>query len=394
MTEVEQLMAIQAKEKGVKLRFRYDLPLPEKIHNDPTRLKQVLFNLISNALKFTREGEVNVTLSCHYQQEELHVSVQDNGIGLSKDQIDHLFQPYMQAKKSTSRQYGGTGLGLMIARRLVNLMGGDIEVDSKMSEGSVFTFSIVTGDLKNSPRLTEIKNNDLSIDNVSNNIPTLSGKILLVEDIADNQKLISMYLRQAGLDIDIADNGKDGFNKALNENYQLILMDIQMPIMDGLTATQYLREADYTAPIIALTANVLKNERETYLEAGFDDILTKPIILDEFYSSIKKWLKSDSKSKKVVIKQPGNDSFQTLVQHFLHSLADELETMDTLVPQSEWLNCQKILHNIKGRGGSFGFPELTHLASELEALLKDKQYQAFQNKYTEFKRYSQTIIVT
>jgi DNA-binding response OmpR family regulator len=162
--------------------------------------------------------------------------------------------------------------------------------------------------------------------------------------------------------------------------------------MDGITATQYLREAEYSSPIIALTANVLKNERETYLEAGFDDILTKPIILDEFYSTIKKWLKTETKPTKIIITESSNDTFQALVQHFLLSLAQELEKMDVFIQQQDWLNCQKILHNIKGRGGSFGYPELTRLAGELEALLKNSRSNEFQEQYTAFKVYCQSVM--
>ncbi|MCW8929124.1 MAG: ATP-binding protein [Gammaproteobacteria bacterium] len=404
MDEVEQLMALHAKEKGVDLNFIYEFPLPETIINDPTRFKQILFNLISNALKFTTEGSVTVTISCFFKEEKIHVSVADNGIGLSDEQINHLFQPYVQAHTSTARKYGGTGLGLMISRRLVNLMGGDIIVDSVVGEGAVFEFDITTGDLSQIKQMTEIKKTHLKPSNDADNIPKMSGRVLLVEDIVDNQKLISLYLRQAGLNIEIANNGKEALNKAFNQEYNLILMDIQMPIMDGLTATKSLREANYETPIIALTANVLKNERDIYLQAGFNDILTKPIILDEFYLTIQSWLQIRNSSEPVrskAIKSEENslftsnsneDIYQSLVKQFLISLSSELIEINESIKKEDWSSCQKLMHNIKGRGGSFGYQKMTDLASELEVFLKANNFVQFRQQFIVFHDYCQEMI--
>ncbi len=395
LQEVEQLMSLQAREKGVVLTFHYQFPLPAIIHNDPTRLKQILFNLISNALKFTSEGRVTVTTSCLWQAQQLQFSVADNGIGLSDEQIAHLFQPYVQAKKSTSRHYGGTGLGLMIARRLVNLMGGDINVNSVVGEGSVFDFAITTGELDENNKLNNIAPLDSEPGIVDDRIPQLRGQVLLVEDIVDNQKLIAMYLRQAGLQTDIAENGREGLHKALNQHYDLILMDMQMPVMDGLSATRLLRESAYQQPIIALTANVLKNEREIYLQAGCNAILSKPIILNDFYATIKSWLKAAEPVEPGVaeaVAALSNDPFQTLVRQFLQSLEIEIKQIAQHIAQQDWQACQQLLHNIKGRGGSFGFPELTVQAGDLEALLKAGKTEEFQQKFSLFSHFCHTII--
>jgi len=409
INEVNQLMSLQAKEKGVRLEIEYDYPLPEVISNDPTRFKQILFNLIANALRFTSDGAVIVKISCSFEQQKLYVSVADNGIGLSDEQITRLFQPYVQAKVSIARQYGGTGLGLMIAKRLVNLMGGDVRVNSVVGEGAVFEFDISTGDLSNTEQRIKVTDNDLFPVEDFNHIPEFSGKILLVEDIIDNQKLISMYVNQSGLEIDIANNGKEGLNFALSHEYDLILMDMQMPVMDGLTATRKLRESNYQGSIIALTANVLKNEREVYLQAGCNAILSKPIIIDEFYSTIQTWLKPVTK-KQTTIKKKGNSvsqstasikpshtkksvnqHFQRLVEQFLSSLKQEIIDIEALIKQENWAKCQKMFHNIKGRGGSFGFPEMTRWSAELEDLLKSEHYDEIEEKFNLFKEYAGSL---
>ena len=403
LMEVEQLMLIQAKEKGVRLEFDYHYPIPDLIQNDPTRFKQVLFNLISNALRFTDEGKVTVSIGCSFEEQQLHISVIDDGIGLSREQIQVLFQPYVQAETSTSRQFGGTGLGLMISKRLVNLMGGDINVHSAPGKGATFKFDISTGSLSDSKVITEKNTHTkLAIEDFDQ-IPDLHGNVLLAEDIEDNQKLITLYLRQAGLHVDIAENGQRAVDMASDCHYDLILMDMQMPIMDGLTATSTLRESHYNAPIIALTANVLKNERAIYLNAGCNDILTKPIIIDDFYETIEKWLgqeqsteeqspqelsaKQSLEIKKAQHQESINSAFNALVSQFTKSLEQEIFEIDQNISQQDWEKCQKLIHNIKGRGGSFGFPEITVQATELEVLLRSEQYDQFEKQFGFFKEF-------
>lgn len=411
MQEVEQLMSIQAKEKGIQLKFINEYPLPEKVCSDPTRLKQVLFNLISNAIRFTDQGHVSIIMKSVFERNLLIFSVIDQGIGLTAEQIKNIFQPYVQAETSTARKYGGTGLGLMIARRLINLMGGKIRVSSQPGKGSVFKFAIKTGDLKNTPKISrEADIVDITDDSL-NNIPHLKGKVLLVEDIVDNQKLISMYLKQTGLSIDIANNGYEGVTKAREHHYNLILMDMQMPVMDGLEATKTLRESGYEKPIVALTANVLKNETDIYLAAGCNAILSKPIVINKFYSIIKQYLsKSPSAGSEsfdlqernlTEIQQPAltsptdnnaNDAFTQLVKQFLTALNNELDSIDAYIDQNDWGQCQKIIHNIKGRGGSFGFPEITEKAEKLDALLKNGQNSDFTTQFIDFNQFCRDII--
>jgi signal transduction histidine kinase/DNA-binding NarL/FixJ family response regulator len=395
LKEVEQLMAIQAREKGLQLNIIFHYPMPEFIENDPTRFKQVLFNLIANAIRFTDEGKVTVDIQCQFQEQCLNVSVVDNGIGLSQEQINHLFQPYEQANNATARKYGGTGLGLMIAKQLVQLMGGNIRVNSTIGEGAEFAFAIKTGDLSNADRITAEQSEALYTLERENEIPQLNGRILLVEDIADNQKLISLYLKQTGVEFDIANHGKEAISLVENNEYNLILMDMQMPVMDGLTATRQMRARGLTLPIIALTANVLKNERDTYLEAGCNSILTKPIIIDEFYNTLKQWLRSQHyavlEQDKSTVSQR-DDPYKQLVNQFLQSLQAELKEIENAISENNWPDCRKVVHNIKGRGGSFGFPELTRDAAVLDQYLKDKQYQHFKIKFNEFRTYCESLV--
>ena len=207
-----------------------------------------------------------------------------------------------------------------------------------------------------------------------------------------------MYLHQAGLSVEIANNGQEALNKVNNKEYSVILMDIQMPVMDGLSATKRLREDNYENPIIALTANVLKNERDVYLQAGFDAILTKPIILDDFYSTIQTYVQSKSKinhlsAKNIFSEQPSTDDvFKSLVEQFLFALQQELVDLNAFIKNKDWAHCQKLLHNIKGRGGSFGFPKMTTLSSELETLLKENQFDDFNVQFVIFQDYCLKII--
>lgn len=292
ISDIASLMQVKADNKGLKIIIEFENPVPETIVTDPTRLRQILINLLGNAIKFTETGHVGLrikTINTENGFPQLQFQVIDTGIGISETALAQIYQPFTQADSSTTRKYGGTGLGLAISKRLAEILGGKIHVASTIGEGSTFTISINTGPLEGI-RLLQL--DESVIKKVSTeakdenspqpNTPISSSRILIVEDGLDNQRLISFLLKKEGMQVELADNGKIGFEQTMaalesGQPYDFVLMDMQMPVMDGYTATRKLRDAGYTAPIIALTAHAMKNDMEKCLDAGCNAYATKPV---------------------------------------------------------------------------------------------------------------------
>ena len=282
--DVVSLMQVQARRKDLDLRFERDGAVPATIESDPTRLRQILMNLIGNAIKFTDEGSVQVVTRVAAPADggawQLQYDVIDTGMGLSLDEIDGLFKPFVQGDISMTRTFGGAGLGLTISRRLARALGGDITVESRLGEGSTFRATVSTGALDGAAKEDDAE---------AARAPTRGGlrpeaeplrldaRILLAEDGPDNQRLISAILRRAGADVTVAENGKIAVDKVLAEPFDLIVMDMQMPELDGYGATRQLRQKGVALPIIALTAHTMASDRQKCIDAGCDDYLTKPI---------------------------------------------------------------------------------------------------------------------
>lgn len=299
LAEFTSHIMFKAQDKGIDFKFNVDSLIPDIICSDPVRLRQILSNIVGNALKFTEKGSVELSIS--YSDPVLSFKVFDTGVGITSDQAQRLFQPFIQANASTTRKFGGTGLGLILSRRLAEALGGKLELSASL-EGAGSTFLIEV----NSPLLLSAKlvgKDKLSVI-TSKVVPCTSKKglkllglkVLLVEDSADNQKLISMYLSTEGASIQAASDGASGVQMALDQDYDVILMDIQMPILDGHEATRKLRQLGYNKPIVALTAHAMKEERLKCVESGFSDFLTKPLQKDLLISvlagySIKKFHK-------------------------------------------------------------------------------------------------------
>jgi CheY-like chemotaxis protein len=283
MKEIGSVLNLEAVEKGIELKVASEGMIPNQIKTDPLRLRQILLNIVGNAIKFTRHGSVSVNVKLATAENgspKLVFVVKDTGEGISPDQVERLFTPFTQADVSTTRRFGGTGLGLVLSKKLANTLGGDVVLSETVpGKGSTFTITI-------DPGLTEqiffessaipaanvmpfpVKKRDLNLKFL---------KILIVDDSSDNQALIKKILTSAGAHVETANNGQEGFDKAMSEDFSLILMDLQMPKMDGYEATRLLRENGYKKPIIALTAHAMKEERQRSLQSGFDDHLTKPI---------------------------------------------------------------------------------------------------------------------
>jgi signal transduction histidine kinase/CheY-like chemotaxis protein len=254
--------------RDIRLTLNIDESVPQYLTSDPLRLKQVMSNLVSNAVKFSPEdSEVKIDLS--YKDARLHVSVSDKGIGISDEAKRRIFNAFEQAETSTTRSFGGTGLGLAISKKLVNLLGGEISVESEAGKGSVFSFYIDAPESKKSVD-DDIEERDYKFE----------GHILVAEDNKTNQMLIKILLDEMGVSYTVVDDGEEAVNTFLNEDFDLILMDINMPKMDGIEATKRIRQTDAkhnTIPIIALTANAMKEDVKAYLEAGMNAHVSKPI---------------------------------------------------------------------------------------------------------------------
>jgi PAS domain S-box-containing protein len=294
------LMRAVAVGKDLSLKVHFEGEMPSLIRTDPTRLRQILLNLIGNAVKFTAAGGVTVTVIADKADPDiassLTVKVADTGIGMSDEVLDRLFCPFSQADTSMARRFGGTGLGLAISKRLADMLGGDIEVETQEGKGSTFTVRILTGPLGGQ---TWVKPPDEAFHDAAAVAPAGGGsqvkaKVLLAEDGPDNQRLISFHLRKAGMTVTAVDNGQKAFEAATaalaeGSPFDLVLMDMQMPIMDGYTAVRELRNAGYARPVVALTAHAMAEDRQKCIDAGCDGYLTKPIDAKKLVAECVKW---------------------------------------------------------------------------------------------------------
>ncbi|MFT3687272.1 MAG: ATP-binding protein [Phycisphaerales bacterium] len=287
VAEAAAMVRVRAAEKNLPLNVVYEFPIPEHIQTDALRLRQVLVNLLSNAVKFTENGAVKLTARADgLNAPTPHITfiVADSGVGMSAEQVAGLFHAFSQVDDSATRRFGGTGLGLCISKELVERLGGSMRVESTRGVGTTFTVQMPVGDVKG---MRLVYNAEEALAETSTPPPIvaatkLQGRILLAEDGPDNQRLIKLVLAKAGAEVDVVENGQLALDAALaaerdGRPYDLVLMDMQMPVMDGYSATSGLRERGYRRPIVALTAHAMPHDRQRCLLAGCDDYTTKPI---------------------------------------------------------------------------------------------------------------------
>ncbi|MEO5332695.1 MAG: ATP-binding protein [Magnetococcus sp. YQC-5] len=276
------ILTLRAKDKGLKLFWGVDDTVPELVMGDPGRLRQIVLNLVGNAIKFTHSGEVRVEVKINNQQ--LQMSVSDTGIGIPEHKQKLIFEPFMQSDLSTSRQYGGTGLGLTICSQLAEKMGGVIHLESTVGKGSVFRMSwpfevVLTSD---QPRNASCQPEDRQDPTAQQTISNRNHKILVADDAPDNQIIIKAFLKKTPWQIDIAKDGAEAFLKFTQNHYDLVLMDVEMPVMDGYATTRAIRiwereHERHRTPVLALTAHAMLEYRERSLDAGCDGHLVKPV---------------------------------------------------------------------------------------------------------------------
>ena len=399
VVEIESLMGDRAQTKGLDFKIDYRFPIPKTIHSDPTRLKQILINLCNNAIKFTAEGNITLTISYDKTNDIISFTVNDTGIGMTQEQSAQLFKPFKQVDTSTTRKFGGTGLGLYISRQLSELLGGNLSVESQTGVGSTFTAHVKANLESNTQWINSADEvySSVSLDKPEATAPTLHGKILLAEDNPDNQALISMHIKKTGAALKIVENGRQAVDVALSEHFDLVLMDMQMPIMGGIEAIKTLRDKQYKTPIAILTANAMKEDIIASQKVGANDFLTKPIDQKIFFNVLAKYLPSDIEkqtqpNKPETESMPELDDISDLVDMYISKLPETCSLIQKLVNAQEWVKVGSEIHQLKGTGGAFGLPEITEHCITIEQQIVAKDYGAAQKLIKQFEEICMGIV--
>jgi len=395
VADVASMMRLRAEQRGSTLEVRYTGPLPETIHTDGDRVRQVLVNLVGNAVKFTEHGSIRIGVSFLPQwrsdQSAVSVEVTDTGIGIRQEAMARLFEPFTQAESSTTRKYGGTGLGLAISRQIVTALGGELTVHSVPGEGSTFTVTIPTGDIAG-VNLLELPGEVISEDEAAARWTPGAGvlrgvKILLAEDSIDNQELLRTVLGNVGAEVVVVENGRLAVERAEMGSFDVVLMDMNMPEMDGHEATRRLRDRGYQGPILALTANAMSGDSEHCLAAGCNTHLAKPIDRKQLIETVAHYAmfrtsQTDAPtagpSRAVslgqsdgIASQSANDpQLVDILPRFVERLPSQLDALCVALEEERLEDVERLAHRITGAGGSYGYPTLSEVAKSLEVAAK------------------------
>jgi signal transduction histidine kinase/DNA-binding NarL/FixJ family response regulator len=392
LKEVEDIIKPRAIEKGLAFGINYIFPLPDSIQTDSLRLKQILLNLCSNALKFTEFGHVHINVAYQMDDSNLVIEVVDSGIGMNEAQIQRICQPFTQADCSISRQYGGTGLGLALSCKMARALGGNLTVLSREQQGSTFRLEIDSGKVKRNKFIysqDQLPRQEDEVD-ISPLVTThLTGRVLLAEDNELNQQLITIYLSELAVDVTVVDNGKLALDKATSEEFDMILMDIQMPMMDGLEATQQLREQGYEKPIVALTANAMNEDKQRYLANGCTDFLAKPIDMIEFVEVLTKYLKPREQISEPVNMiqtelKDKNLALCALIDKFVsESLPEMIFNIEQMIEKENWIAISRTAHELKGVSGNLGYTQMMAVARQMQEMAKLRDHESVARLHAE-----------
>ena len=411
--EAVKVFNARAREKGVTLSFEAAGPIPERIQSDPGRLRQIVTNLVGNALKFTERGGVRVVarVAGTRSAPQFAIDVIDTGVGIPEDKIGKLFQAFVQADSSVTRKFGGTGLGLVLSRNFARALGGDITVTSVADQGSTFTAVVDVGPLAGVRMLDPAE-----ATRVDEDVAADSGlrwefparRILVVDDGPENRELVSLVLAEAGLTVEEAENGQIALDKVARASYDAILMDMSMPVMDGATATKLLRGRGVKLPIIALTAHAMKGFEQEIMAAGCSDYVTKPIDIDLLLATLAEKLGVGRRVKAaapaprsepvpaaahapaqtpvpvleeridlgagtgapVVSRFANHPRLRTAAYRFAARLGEQLDAMDRAHAAGNFTELTALAHWLKGAGGTVGYDDFTAPARNLETLSK------------------------
>ncbi len=410
--DVVRVLEVKAQEKGITLKTEWRDALPASIEGDPSRLRQIITNLVGNAIKFTTQGSVTVRMHVDplAVPSRLCIDISDTGVGIAPDKLYAVFEPFVQAESSTNRRFGGTGLGLTISRRFARAMGGDINVTSELGQGSTFHLWIATGPLSGVPFIAAAdiveQASEPLLDSVHWRFPP--KEILVVDDGAENRELVRIVLEEAGLRVTEADNGQKAVEQVRNKAFDLVLMDMQMPVMDGATATRLIRQEGFTLPILALTANAMKGFETDVENAGFTGFHTKPLNIGALLSDMAKRLggehvplaatpvqapvaaalkpepqTADNLTRlstagghtPMVSRLAQHPKLRQVVRKFIDQFPAKLQAMEKAFAQDDLNELALLAHWLKGAGGSVGFDEFFEPARELENACKAPDHE-------------------
>jgi len=404
--EVSSIMKINVSEKGLALNVNVQNDIPEYLIGAPHCIRRILMNLINNSMKFTPKGSISLQAECTVDLKQscnVLFTIRDTGIGIAEDKIGLLFKPFVQADSSITRNFGGTGLGLAITMNLLKLMGGNIRVESKVNEGTAFFFTVPFALPEKSvvESLISSKENQAKDRSGSRNIRAL--KILLADDYETNRIIVKLYLKDRPHIIDEAENGEIALKKFKANKYDIVLMDMQMPEMDGFTATRLIREwekenSSPTTPVIALTAYAFKEETEKLTAAGCDDFLTKPFNREKLLETIIKKIPFDKKPSIYAVYD--NDNFlqttemKELIKFFLKEVRTFLNQLNEADEKNDYKVIEMIGHKLKGGGGSVGYPEISEIGNELELAAIINDNKAVKKHINKLSAYLKTVEVT
>jgi CheY-like chemotaxis protein/HPt (histidine-containing phosphotransfer) domain-containing protein len=412
IAEAVSVLRVGAMEKGIGLDYRWEGAIPKVIHTDPYRFKQLLLNLVGNAIKFTHQGAVLIVARIDRSADNpaLVVEVSDTGIGIPLEKLSLIFQPFVQADDSVTRRYGGTGLGLAIGRKIAIALGGDLTASSVVGEGSTFTVRIAAGDLSATDEFvapSRFAGADVR-DHTSSTCDLNGLDVLVVDDGETNRKLIRLLVERSGAKVRTAENGQMALDLAGGAVFDVILMDMQMPVMDGYTATTTLRERGFAGPIIALTAHAMKGDRQKCEEAGCSGYLTKPIDAEQLLKALaecKAAGRSARRTDRVRSPMAGDvqpirsqlpthdDELRAIVSEFLDTLDDKLSAMQTAWDQADCDELAQLAHWLKGAGGTVGFGCFTDPATKLETLAKNRDLRQAQSALLSIRHLQHRLVL-
>ncbi|MCL2690230.1 MAG: ATP-binding protein [Chitinispirillia bacterium] len=372
----QTVISPKAIEKGLTLHFYAEPLTGKKIYGDPTRLRQILVNLLSNAVKFTNTGMVKIFASvkeADARSVTMYFEVKDSGIGITAEQMMKIFDPFIQAETGTTRKYGGSGLGLSITKNIIEMMGGKLNIDSVPGVGTKLSFELKFDavDADDEPSAPA------AFDKIEK--PAFEGEILLCEDNAMNQQVICEHLTRVGLKTTVAENGREGVDTVKNrlltggKQFDLIFMDIHMPVMDGLEAASQIFEIDANVPIVALTANIMINAKESYLSKGMVDCVGKPFTSQELWRCLIKYIKPVAWQIESTLtnEQADSELRQKLINKFVKTNKGKFDEISSAINQGDIKLAHRLAHTLKSNAGQLNKPLLQQAAAVVEGLLKD-----------------------
>ncbi len=404
--DVLEVLEISAKNKSIALTYKPLTAMPETLTTDPARVRQIITNLVGNAIKFTQKGGVTITTEWRPESDPNHIQihVEDTGIGMTETQQSQIFSPFVQADSSITRRFGGTGLGLTISKKFAEALGGGITVASHFGKGSRFTFTMATGKIDNVVSLSpdEILKGRQNEHQIHTQWKLPKARVLVVDDSEENRELIRLVLTHQGLTVDTANNGKEGLAAILSNDYQMVLMDVQMPEMDGYTAVKAVRQKHISIPVFALTAHAMKGIEQKCKQAGFDGYVAKPVSISGLLEQVAHCIggepvegdaqavpiltdiqtaginaslpSKEVKNEKAAVVSilQNNPKYSSIISKFVERLLMQLEEAEVLFKKNDLDGLKEVAHKLKGSAGTVGFYDFTDPFHRMEVACAER----------------------